>query len=588
VRARPGRRDPATIRRRIGNDEVERALREMALFLEMDEVPFKPAAYRRAAYGVAALDRPLAELYEEGGSKALRECPGVGEGIAERIAEMLERRRIADLEALRKKTPVDILALTGIEGVGPKRARALWKALEVRTVEDLERAASQGRIRAVPGFGERSEKRIAEALAFYQEAAGRRPLGEALAVARRIEEALGQTRNGVRVAVAGSIRRHRETVGDLDVVVAAKSGGQVSQAFESLPEVRSVLAHGPTKTLVRLLNGMDADLRVVDPESFGAALLYFTGSKAHNVALRRIARSRGLKLNEYGLFRGRRRVAGRTEEEVYAALGLSWIPPEMREDTGEVELAGKNAVPTVVSAEDIRGDLQVHTNWTDGSDSIDSMARAALELGREYIVITDHTRDLGMARGLDEARLRKQVKEIRRVDREIEGIRVLAGVEVNIRADGTLDVDDDVLSELDVVGAAVHSHFEQPRSEITRRLARAIENPHVDVLFHPMGRALGRRKAVAADFEEVIEACVATGTILEIDSQPERLDLSDSLVRRAVEAGARIAIDSDAHTPEELWFVELYGVGVARRGWVPPHRVVNTLGVDEMLASLVG
>jgi DNA polymerase (family 10) len=578
-----------TIRRRISNDQVERALREIALFLEMDDVPFKPTAYRRAAYGVASLDRPLEELYDEGGPEALRECPGVGEGIAERIAEMIERGRIADLEALRKKTPVDILALTGIEGVGPKRVRALWKALKVRTVEDLERAASEGLIRGVPGFGARSEKRIAEALAFYQEAAGRRPLGEALAVARRIEEALGRTGGDrARVAVAGSIRRHRETVGDLDIVVAAESGDDVSRVFESLPEVRSVLAHGPTKTLVRLSNGMDADLRVVDPGSFGAALLYFTGSKAHNVALRKIARSRGLKLNEYGLFRGRHRIAGRTEEDVYAALGLSWIPPEMREDTGEVELARKKAVPPVVSAGDIRGDLQVHTNWTDGSDSIESMARAALELGREYIVVTDHTRDLGMARGLDEARLRKQMKEIRRVDRELEGIRVLAGAEVNIRADGTLDADDDVLSELDVVGAAVHSHFEQPRSEITRRLVRAIENPHVDVLFHPMGRALGRRKAVAADFEEVIEACVGAGTILEIDSQPERLDLSDYLVRRAVEAGAQIAIDSDAHTPDELRYIELYGVGVARRGWAPPDRVVNTLGPDEMLASLGG
>jgi DNA polymerase (family 10) len=558
----------------------------MALFLEMDDVPFKPAAYRRAAYAVAALDRPLAELYRAGGTKALCELPGIGEGIAERIAEMLERGRMSDLESLRKKTPVDVLALTSVEGIGPKRARALWKALRVGTLEEVEHAASEGRIRGVPGFGERSERRIAEAITFHREAAGRRPLGEALGVARRIEEALRQEDGPHQVVVAGSIRRHRETVGDLDVVVAAESADEVSKSFESLPEVLTVLAHGPTKTLVRLSNGMDADLRVVDDESFGAALLYFTGSKAHNVALRRLAQSRGLKLNEYGLFRGRRRIAGRTEEDIYKALGLSWVPPEMREDAGEIELAERGDLPSVIGPGDIRGDLQVHTNWTDGSDSVDLMARAARELGREYIVITDHTRDLGMTGGLDESELREQVEEIRRLDLELEGIRVLAGAEVNIRADGSLDTDDALLAELDVVGAAVHSHFDQPRSEVTRRLIRAVENPNVDVLFHPMGRNLGRRKGVAADFEEVIEACVRTGTILEIDAQPQRLDLSDSLVRRAIEAGARIAIDSDAHTPDELRCIETYGVGVARRAWVEPRHVVNALPADQMLSAL--
>lgn len=574
------------IRRRANNEDVERALREMALFLEMEEVPFKPAAYRRAAYAVAALDRPLWDLYEEGGARALRALPGIGKGIADRVAGMLEKGRMADLDALRKRTPVDILALTAIEGVGPKRARAFWKALNVRTVEDLQHAASEGRIRTLPHFGERSEQRIAEAIQFYQEAAGRRPLGEALGVARRIEGALRGVTGVVEVAVAGSIRRHRETVGDLDVVVAAEAGEGASAAFRSLPEVQSVLAHGPAKTLVRLSNGVDADLRVVDPESFGAALMYFTGSKAHNVALRRIARSQGLKLNEYGLFRGARRIAGRTEEEIYVGLGLTWVPPEMREDTGEVELASKNALPAILRADDIRGDLQVHTDWTDGSASIGRMARAARELGREYIAITDHTRDLTMTGGLDEDGLRAQAKEIRKVDRELEGIRVLAGAEVNIRADGTLDVDDDVLAELDFVGAAIHSHFDQPRSVVTRRIVRAIANPHVDILFHPMARSLGRRRAVAADFEAVIEACIRTGTVLEIDAQPERLDLSDSLARRAVEAGARIAIDSDAHTTDELRHIESYGVGVARRGWVQPEHVINTLPVDDMLAAL--
>ena len=352
--------------------------------------------------------------------------------------------------------------------------------------------------------------------------------------------------------------------------------------------MQAVLAHGPTKTLVRLSNGIDADLRVVSPESFGAALLYFTGSKAHNVALRRIAIKKGWKLNEYGLFDGKRVVAGRTEEDVYEALGLAFIPPEMREDAGEVELAQRGALPVVLDAKDIRGDLQTHTTWTDGSASIEAMARAARALGREYVVITDHTRDLAMTGGLDEKRLREQVAEIRKVDQALDGIRVLAGVEVNVRPDGSLDVSDEVLAELDVVGAAIHAHFDQPKAEMTRRLVRAVENPNVDLLFHPLARALGRRRSVDVDFDALLEACLRTGTVLEIDAQPERLDLPDALVRRAVEAGAKIAVDSDAHTVDELRYIEAFGVGVARRAWVTPTQVINTLPVERMLASLKG
>lgn len=573
-------------RRRITNADVAQALREMALFLEMDEVPFKPWAYEKAAYAVTALDRPIATIYAEGEKKALDALPGIGKGIAARIAGMLETGEMADLEALRAKTPIDILALTAIEGLGAKKARALWQALRVRSVSDLKKAAEEGRIRTLPHFGERSERKLLEAITFYEEAAGRRPLGEVLEVARRIEAALAQVPGVVHASVAGSIRRHRETIGDVDVLVATTDPKRVSKAFEGLPEVQAVLAHGPTKTLVRLSNGIDADLRVLPPESFGAALLYFTGSKAHNVALRKIAIKMGLKLNEYGLFRGKVSIAGRTEHDVYAALGLPWIPPEMREDSGEVELAQRGELPAVIEVRDIRGDLQVHTSWTDGSASIEEMAIAARKLGREYIAITDHTRDLPMARGLDERKLRAQMQAVRKVDRELDGIRVLMGAEVNIRPDGSLDIDDAVLSEVDIVGAAVHSHFDQPRAEMTRRIIRAIENPHVDVLFHPLSRALGRRRAVDIDFEQVIEACRRTGTVLEIDAQPERLDLPDSMVRRAIDAGVNVAIDSDAHTVDELRYLDTFGVGVARRGWVESKQVVNALPVDEMQGRL--
>lgn len=570
------------------NAALARALREMALFLEMDAVPFKPQAYERAAYTVAACERPLAEIHAQSGEKALADLPGVGKGIAARLAGMLRTGKMADLEALRERTPIDILGLTAIEGLGVHKLHDLWQTLGVRNVADLKRAATKGRIRTLPHFGERSEQKLLAAIAFHEESAGRRPLGQVLPIARLIEAALARIPGVVQAVAVGSIRRHRETIGDIDILVATREAEPVGEAFAALPEVLAVLARGPTKTLVRLGNGMDADLRVLEPEQLGAALLYFTGSKAHNVALRKIAQKQGLKLNEYGLFRGEQRIAGRTEEEVYAALGLSWIPPEMREDIGEIELAQRGELPQLVTAADIRGDLQVHTNWTDGSASIEAMARAARALGREYIVITDHTRDLTMARGLDEGRLRAQLQEIREVDRKLDGIRVLAGAEVDIRADGSLDIADDLLAELDLVGAAVHSHFDQPRDAATRRVIRAIEHPHVDLLFHPLGRMLGHRRRVDLDLDAIVHACARTGTVLEVDAQPERLDLPDALVRQVVAAGVRIAVDSDAHSVDDLRNIDTFGVGVARRGWARPDQVINTLPVAAMLAALRG
>ena len=485
-------------RSRLTNRDIARALGEMALFLEMDQVPFKPQAYDKAASAVNALEQPLVELYRAGGRAALDRVPGIGKGIARRIAGMLETGELADLEALRSKTPIDVLELTQVEGIGARKARALWQALGVASVADLERAAREGRIRDLPHFGRRSEQRILEGIAFHAEAAGRRPLGEVLDLAARFEAQLGAVPGVVQAVVAGSIRRRRETIGDVDVLVATGSPEAVSQAFASLPVVQAILARGPTKTLVRLTNGMDADLRVLAPESFGAALIYFTGSKSHNVALRRIALKAGLKLNEYGLFRGPRMVAGRTEEDVYRALGLDFIPPELREDTGEVDRARAGTLPRLLDAADIRGDLQVHTRWTDGAASIEDMARAARALGREYIAITDHARDLAMTGGLGPEQLRAQRDEIHRVNQRLGplGIQVLCGVEANIRADGSLDLPPEALAELDLVGAAIHSHFDQSRDEMTRRVVRAIEDPAVDVLFHPMCRSLGRRRPV--------------------------------------------------------------------------------------------
>jgi DNA polymerase (family 10) len=570
----------------ITNAEVARRLRELALFHEMKGVAFKPRAYEKAAYAVEALERPVATICAGSGLRGLLEIPSVGKGIAEKIDELVRTGSIHELEALRRELPVDVLGLTAIEGLGAKTVRALHDALGVRSVRDLEAAARSGKIRALPHFGEKTERKLLHGIEFLKQTQGRQPLGAVLSLAREIEARLRGLPGVEQAAVAGSIRRARETIGDLDFLAVSNAPEQVMRAFASMPEVVHVHARGEAKTLVRLASGIDADLRVVPARSFGAALCYFTGSVDHNLALRRLAQRKGLKLNEYGLFRGRRSIAGRSEEEVYRALGLPWIAPELREDAGEIEAAQAGRLPDLVEPGDLRGDLQVQTDWTDGAGSIEEMAAAARALGLEYIAITDHTRDLAMARGLDEKRLLEQAAAIRKLDARMRGFRILSGAEVNIRKDGTLDVADAALAKLDVVGAAVHSFFDQPRDAMTRRVIRALENPHVDVLFHPTGRLLGRREPVALDIDAVIEAAKRTGSALELDALPDRLDLRDEHVRKAVAAGVRIVIDSDAHQVAHLHYPRDVGVAVARRGWARKADVLNTLPVGRLLAQL--
>jgi DNA polymerase (family 10) len=568
------------------NAEIARALREMALHLEMEEVQFKPRAYEKAAHAIEAVAEPLERIPEEGRERKLRKIPAVGKGIAEKIEELLRTGRIAELESMRERRPVDVEELVAVEGLGPRGVRALYDALGVRSLEELERAAREGRIRALPHFGEKSERKILRGIALRRAAAGRMALGRVLEHALRIEARLREHPSVEAAAVAGSIRRRKETVGDLDFVAVSESPEAVVERFLAMPEVAEVYAAGRGKAMVRLSIGLDADLRVVPPESFGSALCYFTGSKDHNVALRRIAQRKGLKLNEYGLLRGARRIAGRTEEEVYEALGLPYIPPELREGSGEIEAALRGELPDLVGYEALRGDLQIHTDATDGANSLAEMVEAARASGLQYIAVTDHTRDLPMARGFDEERLLEQAARIRRLDRRLRGFRVLCGAEVNIRRDGSLDVAEEALAELDVVGAAIHSSFGLPRDEMTRRVVRAMESPHVDILFHPTARALGRRAPVEVDIDAVIQAALRTGTILEVDAQPERLDLKDEYVRKAVRAGVPIAIDSDAHSVSELRFARDYGVAVARRGWARESDVVNARPCRELLAAL--
>ena len=568
------------------NEEIAIKLREIGLLLEMEDVPFKPRAYEKAALSLAGLDEPCTAIYARGGEKALREIPAIGKSMAEAIAQYLTTGQMTHHAELYARTPVDVSALTSIEGVGPKAVRALYEALGVTDLASLERAARAGKIRALPHFGEKSEEKILRGLEFARQRSGRFPLGSVLSLVRDIEARIAKRPGVERAVVAGSIRRRKETVGDADLLIIAKTPAPVMDFVTSLPEVAHVIAKGRTKSAVKLTNGLQMDVRVVPRESFGAALHYFTGSKAHNVALRQIAIKKGLKLNEYGVFRGDRAIAGRTEEEVYAALDLPFIPPELREDEGEVDAARAGKLPRLIEHGSLLGDLQTQTDWTDGSDSIDAMVEEARALGLRYLAVTDHTRDLAMTGGSDEAKLRKQGRAIDSLNAKLKGFRVLKGAEVNIRKDGTLDIADDALAELDVVGIAVHSHFNLPRDEMTARVIRAMRNPHADILFHPTGRVLQRREPFALDIDAVIAAARETGTILELDAFPDRLDLKDDHVRKAIAAGVKLVIDSDAHALGHLRFPEEFGIDQARRGWSSANDVLNTRPVDAFLAAL--
>jgi len=568
------------------NPEIAAVLREIALFLEMEDVPFKPRAYEKAAQSIESLDEPCTDVCTRGGAKALAELPGIGKAIAEKIAELVTTGRLAYYEELRARTPVDVRALTAIEGVGPKAVKALYRALGVTDLASLEAAARAGRIRSLPHFGEKSEQKILRGLEFAKRRQGRFPLGAVLPLVRDIEARLAAFPGVEHAVVAGSIRRRKETVGDADILVVTETPGPVMDFVAALPEVTHVLGRGDTKTSAKLATGLQMDIRVVPRESFGAALHYFTGSKAHNVALRQLALRNKLKLNEYGVFRGERAIAGHTEEEVFAALDLPWIPPELREDEGEIDAARAGRLPRLIAHGSLRGDLQTQTDWTDGADSIEAMVEEARRLGFSYIAITDHTRDLAMTGGSDEAKLRQQALAIDGLNAKLEGFRVLKGAEVNIRKDGTLDIADDALAELDVVGIAVHSHFNLPRAEMTARVIRAMRNPHADILFHPTGRVIQRREPFDIDIDAVIAAARETGTVLELDAYPDRLDLRDDHVRKAIAAGVKLVIDSDAHATAHLRFPDEYGIDQARRGWATADDVLNTRPVEDLLAAL--
>ncbi len=575
--------------RHFSNQELANILYEMAALYEMQGVQFKPRAYDRAAHGVESYEENLQDLFAERGVEAFSHVPGVGKGIADHLQALFTTGHFKEYDRLKKNMPVDIVGLTSIEGVGPKTIKTLWERLRIRNVDDLEKAARSGKIAKLPHFRKRTEERILKGIAFMRKSGKRFILGFVAADVERLRRMVERIPEVERVEVAGSWRRWKETIGDIDILITSKKPERVMSKILALPPVAHVYGTGPTKTNVRLKSGIDVDVRVVPEKSWGAALNYFTGSKPHNIALRMIAQKRGWKLSEYGLFKGRTMLAGKTEEEVYKHLGLPYIEPELREMTGELEAARVNKLPKLIGYKDLKGDLQVQTNWTDGSASIEKMADAAEAAGLEYIAITDHTKSLAMTHGLNEKRLLEQVKEIMHVNkkrkRKGKKLTILAGSEVNIQKDGSLDIDDTVLSKLDVVGASIHSHFDLSRREQTKRLIHAMENPNVDIIFHPTCRLINTRPEIDVDIDAVIKTAKRTGTVLEIDAFPDRLDLRDEYVKKCVQAGVLLSIDSDAHAPEHFSVLK-FGIATARRGWASKANIINTLPLSKMLEKL--
>ncbi|MFH2062948.1 MAG: helix-hairpin-helix domain-containing protein [bacterium] len=571
------------------NRRLADVLRQMAVCYEMDGVSFKPAAYERAAETVANLAEPAATILQRGGTKELDQVEGIGPAIAEHLSELLKKGDFSEWRQCRQRMPEDVLELTAIPDLGPKKVRTLHEKLRIETVDDLDRAARRGLVRRLPGFGPKTEEKIRRGIELRRRSGGRRLLGHVLPLARELEHQL-QAIGGVRQAtVTGSVRRRQETIGDLDVVVTATNAKRAMDAAAELNLVEKVLERGPRNLTLRLKDDLNCDLIFVPDSSYGAAVLHFTGNRDHNVILRKLALAKKLKLNEYGLWRGKRQLACRTEREVYRKLGLPFIEPELRVGDDEVTAAQKGRLPDLLPYGAVRGDLQVQTDWTDGSASIEAMALAALERGLDYLAVTDHTRTLRMVGGLDGRGIARQAKEIDQVNERLTASKkkfvVLKGAEVNLDKKGRPDLPDSVLAKLDWVGVAVHSHFRLSSKEQTDRLIAAMRNPHVDAVFHPTTRLIGQREPIDLDLDRMLRAARETRTVLEINSFPDRTDLRDVLVRRAVEAKVKLVVSTDAHDPMHFDYLEL-GEATARRGWATAKDVINTRDAAALLRWL--
>lgn len=558
----------------VHNREIADAFAELGDLLEIEAAnPFRVRAYRNAAQVIRGLGRSLADMYDE--DEDLTRLHGIGDDLAAKIEEMLESGKLQALEEARQRTGSGLAELMKVEGLGPKRVKQLHDELGISGVDDLEEAVQAGKLRELPGFGRKSAGKIAKALERLPCAGKRMRLADVEQIAETLLDYLRKVDGVKQAVIAGSYRRRKATVGDLDLLVTTKKGSPVMQRFVEYDEVDDVVSRGETRSTVRLRSGINVDLRDVRQASYGAALHYFTGSKEHNIALRKMAVKRGMKVNEYGVFKDEHKIAGRTEKEIYGRFGLAYIEPELRENRGEIEAARKGNLPRLVTLGDIRGDLHVHTDRTDGRDSLRAMAKAARSLGYDYLAITDHSKRMAMTGGLDADGLRKQCEQIDTLNEELEGITLLKSIELDILADGSLDLPDEQLDELDLVVAAVHSNFDLPRAKQTKRIITALDNPRVNILAHPSGRLINKREAYDIHMDDIMQAAKERGCFLEIDAQPERLDLADVHCRAAKDIGLKLVLSSDAHSVEGLEKLR-FGLDQARRGWLEREDLLNT------------
>ncbi len=566
------------------NQQVVQIFNRIADLLEISgENPFRVRAYRNAARTIESLGRNLEEMLKNG--EDLTSLPGIGRDLADKIREIVETGSLGKLVDLESRVPPALVELLKVEGLGPKRIKVLHEQLGITSLEELQEAAAQGKIRKLPGFGRKTEELILKGVVLAKKEGRRFRWSVAESYVEELLKYIKKAPGLEKVQAAGSFRRKRDTVGDLDILVTAGNPGVVIEHFVRFQGIKNVISQGQTRSTVILQSDLQVDLRAVDVECYGSALHYFTGSKAHNIAIRAIAQKAGLKINEYGIFRDNKRMGGREEQDIFQAVGLPFIEPELRENRGEIEAARAGRLPGLITLQDIRGDLHMHTTWSDGKYTVEAMARTAAAMGYEYIAITDHSKRMSITRGLDEQRLMEQAEEIERVREDVKGMAILKGIEVDILEDGSLDLTDQALSTLDIVIAAIHSKFRLSREKQTRRILKALDNPYVNIIAHPTGRLIGEREGYQVDMERIMEHARENGCFLELNAQPARLDLNDLNLKLAHDNGLKVAISTDSHNSDSLLFMR-YGINQARRGWIEPRDVINTRPLDKLLKLL--
>lgn len=564
----------------IHNTEIAARFNKLADLLEIaNENPFRIRAYRNAARVIGNLSKNVTDLVNE--NYDLTELPGIGDDLAQKIETIVKTGELPLLKKMEMRFPPILTELLNIEGLGPKRVQLLYKKLGIKSLIDLKQKIDEGKLRKLKGFGEKIEKKILVGIQHVKQYSVRTRFADAVKIADSIIKYLKTSKYVKQIECAGSFRRRKETVGDLDIIVSSDNNKNVIEHFIRFDEIATVISQGVTRSTVRLHSGIQVDLRSVAPESYGAALIYFTGSKAHNIAIRKIAQKMKLKINEYGLFKNKKQVAGKTEDEMYRHIGLKYIEPEMREDKGEIELSKKNKLPHLISLKDIRGDLHCHTKQTDGNASIQMMTEKAKDLGYQYIAITDHSKHLAMTHGLDEKALLAQIKLIDKLNSKLKDIVILKSIEVDILENGSLDLSNDILKELDFTVCAIHSKFNLSQKKQTERIMRAMDNPYFNILAHPTGRLINKREPYEVDMEKVMSSAKEKNCILELNAQPERLDLNEDYCKFAKELNLKIAISTDAHSQSQMDYMQ-YGIYQARRGWLEANDVINTYGIKQL------